>query len=58
MGAIVGLAISVLIGYLIGRGKGLGGVGAALGLLGIIGWIIVAVMKGNPQPPPGQPPPQ
>jgi hypothetical protein len=53
---IIGLAISVLIGWLIGRGKGLGGVGAALGLLGVIGWIIVAVMKGNPQPPPGQPP--
>ncbi len=37
------------IGYLIGRNKGLGGIGFALGLfLGIIGWIIVACMSGTP----------
>lgn len=58
MGIVIGLIIGPLVGYLIGKNKGLGGVGAALGLLGIIGWIIVAVMKGNPPLPPGQPPPQ
>lgn len=57
MGLLIALIIGPLVGYFIGKGKGLGGVGAALGLLGIIGWIIVAVMKGNTDmqaPPPGQ----
>jgi len=44
---IIMLIVGPLVGYLIGKNKGLGGVGAALGLLGLIGWIIVAVMKGN-----------
>jgi hypothetical protein len=47
MVAILALAIGSTVGWLIGKGKGLGGVGAALGVLGFIGWIIVAVMKGN-----------
>lgn len=45
---VFALVIGPLVGYLIGRNKGLGGIGAALGLLGLIGWIIVGVMKGNP----------
>lgn len=45
---VVGLIIGALVGWLIGKNKGLGALGAVLGgLLGIIGWIIVAVMKGN-----------
>ena len=45
IGAIV---VGALVGWLIGKNKGLGGLGAVLGgLLGIIGWIIVGVMKGN-----------
>ncbi|MGE0549889.1 MAG: hypothetical protein AB7O24_17325 [Kofleriaceae bacterium] len=48
-GAIVfGLIIGALVGWLIGRNKGLGAIGIVLGgLLGFIGWIIVAVMKGD-----------
>jgi len=39
------------IGYLIGRNKGKGGLGFVLGLfLGIIGWIIIAVIPGEPAP--------
>jgi hypothetical protein len=46
---IPALIIGGLVGWLIGKGKGLGGLGLVLGgLLGVIGWIIVAVMKGNP----------
>jgi len=55
MAIIIGIVIGALIGWLIGKNKGLGGMGLVLGgLLGVIGWIIVAVMKGNPdanQPP-------
>jgi hypothetical protein len=55
-GLVIGMIVSALIGYLIGKPKNLGGLGAVLGgLLGFIGWIIVAVMKPNPsfdQPPP------
>jgi hypothetical protein len=40
------MIVGPLVGYLIGKNKGLGGLGAVLGFfLGIIGWIIVAVMK-------------
>jgi len=50
------LVIGGLVGWFIGKGKGLGGLGLILGaLFGVIGWIIVAVMKGNQdlnQPPP------
>ena len=36
------------VGYLIGNSKGLGGVGFALGaFLGLIGWIIVALIPGQ-----------
>ena len=43
-----GMIIGALVGWLIGKNKGLGGLGAVLGgLLGLIGWIIVGVMKGN-----------
>jgi hypothetical protein len=56
MAIVIGLVIGALVGWLIGRNKGLGGLGLILGgLLGIIGWIIVAVMKGTPQNP-NQPP--
>ena len=48
MAIIIGLVIGALVGWLIGKNKGLGGLGLILGgLLGVIGWIIVAVMKGN-----------
>jgi hypothetical protein len=48
MAIIIGLVIGALVGWLIGKNKGLGGLGLVLGgLLGVIGWIIVAVMKGN-----------
>jgi hypothetical protein len=52
---IPAMIIGGLVGWLIGRNKGLGGLGVILGaLLGLIGWIIVGVMKGNrdQQPPP------
>lgn len=56
MVVLFALVIGGLVGWLIGKGKGLGGLGLVLGaLLGVIGWIIVAVMKGNQdlnQPPP------
>jgi hypothetical protein len=46
---IPAIIIGGLVGWLIGKGKGLGGLGLVLGgLLGVIGWIIVAVMKGTP----------
>jgi hypothetical protein len=54
---IPAMIIGGLVGWLIGRNKGLGGLGVILGaLLGLIGWIIVGVMKGNrdQQPPPPQ----
>jgi hypothetical protein len=45
---VIGMIVGPLVGYFIGKPKGLGGLGAVLGfLLGFIGWIIVAVMKGN-----------
>ena len=57
MAIILGLVIGALVGWLIGKNKGLGGMGIVLGgLLGVIGWIIVAVMKGNPDA--GNTPPQ
>ncbi|MBK8609100.1 MAG: hypothetical protein IPL84_03935 [Chitinophagaceae bacterium] len=41
-------AVLGLVGYLIGNGKGAGGIGCLLGgLLGPIGWIIVIAMSGN-----------
>lgn len=43
---VVAMAIGALVGWVIGKDKGHGATGAVLGgLLGIIGWIIVAVMK-------------
>ncbi|HUS32374.1 MAG TPA: hypothetical protein VMZ53_27930 [Kofleriaceae bacterium] len=52
MAIVIGIVIGALVGWLIGKNKGLGGLGLILGgLLGVIGWIIVAVMKGNPQGP-------
>lgn len=40
---VLGMAVGGGIGYLIGRGKGRGGLGLILGaFLGCIGWIIVA----------------
>lgn len=55
MAIILGLFLGALVGWLIGRNKGLGTMGIVLGgLLGVIGWIIVAVMKGTPQTPPNQ----
>lgn len=52
MAIILGLVIGALIGWLIGKNKGLGTLGIVLGgLLGVIGWIIVAVMKGTPANP-------
>ena len=57
MAIVIGIVIGALVGWLIGKNKGLGGLGLVLGgLLGVIGWIIVAVMKGNPEMP--NPPPQ
>jgi F0F1-type ATP synthase assembly protein I len=56
MAIVIGIVIGALVGWLIGKNKGLGGLGLILGgLLGVIGWIIVAVMKGNPELP-NQPP--
>ena len=44
------VAVKGGVGYLIGRGKGKGGLGFVLGLfLGIIGWIIIAVIPGESQ---------
>lgn len=40
----VGLIVGILIGWLIGRWKGRPVLGAVLGILGIIGWIIIAVI--------------
>jgi hypothetical protein len=55
MAILIGLVLGALIGWLIGKNKGLGGLGIVLGgLLGVIGWIIVAVMKGTPPTPPNQ----
>jgi hypothetical protein len=52
------MVVGAIVGWLIGRNKGLGTTGIILGgLLGLIGWIIVGVMKGNKgttlPPPPG-----
>ena len=44
LGSVVGVGVSMFIGYLIGRRKGRAGLGAVLGILGCIGWIIVAVL--------------
>jgi hypothetical protein len=52
---VFGMVFGGLVGWLIGKNKGLGGLGIVLGgLLGLIGWIIVGVMKGNTldNPPP------
>ena len=50
---VIGMAIGAGVGYLIGKNKGRGVLGAVLGgLLGCIGWIIVAVLSpvgGKPQ---------
>lgn len=40
----IALAIAVLIGFLIGRTKGRPALGAILGIFGIIGWIIIALI--------------
>ncbi len=47
-GLIVGmLVVGGGVGFAIGKGKGRGGFGFVLGaLLGLIGWIIIAVMPG------------
>jgi len=43
--SLAGMAIGAVVGYLIGNRKGRGVLGAVLGgLLGCIGWIIVAVI--------------
>ncbi|MBA3501872.1 MAG: hypothetical protein M4D80_04175 [Myxococcota bacterium] len=43
------MLVGALVGWAIGKGKGQGALGAILGgFLGIIGWIIVAVMKPAP----------
>jgi len=59
LGVIAVLLINGLIGYAIGKNKGLGATGFFIGLIGPIGWIIVAVMNGTPthQAPPPQPSP-
>jgi hypothetical protein len=45
---VIGMVIGGLVGWLIGKNKGLGGLGIVLGgVLGLIGWIIIAVMKGD-----------
>lgn len=42
----IGMAVGAGVGYLIGKNKGRGVLGAVLGgLLGCIGWIIVAVLS-------------
>ena len=42
--SVIGALLSVLVGWSIGKQKGRGSDGAALGLLGPIGWIIVALL--------------
>ncbi len=43
--SVIGIAIGAVVGYLIGKPRGRGPLGAVLGgLLGCIGWIIVAVL--------------
>jgi len=45
---LVGIAFQLIVGcgvgWAIGNGKGRGGLGAALGILGLIGWIIIACL--------------
>ncbi len=43
----IALAVAVLIGFLIGRTKGRPGLGALLGIFGIIGWIIIAILPSK-----------
>lgn len=48
VGAIAILAVGPLVGWLLGRGKGLALEGAVLGLfLNIVGWAIVAVLPAR-----------
>lgn len=53
---VIAMVVGGLVGWLIGKNKGIGGLGFVLGaLLGLIGWIVVGVMKGNKA---DNPPPQ
>lgn len=48
MSVILVLSLLGFVGYLIGKGKGMGGVGFFLGfILGPIGWFIVMATSGN-----------
>ncbi len=43
--SVIGIAIGAVVGYLIGKPRGRGPLGAVLGgILGCLGWIIVAVL--------------
>jgi hypothetical protein len=44
IGWVIGVLVSVLVGWVIGKQRGRGDAGAALGLLGPIGWIIAALL--------------
>ena len=50
IGIVLGVGIGVLVGWWIGSVRGRPRLGALLGVLGLIGWVIIALMPRNYSP--------